>query len=63
MAYKIEFERERCMGCGACTQCDNWEMSDDGKVSPIKTELEEIGCNQDAAGVCPIDIITVTEVS
>ncbi len=41
MAYKIEFEKEKCMGCGACTQCDNWRMGEDGKVNPVKIEFKE----------------------
>jgi ferredoxin len=61
MKYEIKFDRENCMGCGACTSCNNWELKDDGKVTPIKTELEEIGCNQEAVDICPIDIIKIIE--
>ena len=63
MAYKIEFDVEGCRGCGACTFCDNWKMGDDGRAHPVKTELEEIGCNQDAADVCPAAIIKINELS
>ena len=59
MAYKIEFDKEKCIGCGACTQCDNWEIGDDRKAYPIKTELKEIGCNQDAADMCPVEAIKI----
>ena len=62
MGFKIEFDRKNCRGCGACTTCDNWKFGDDGKVSPIKTEFEEIGCNQDAADVCPAGIIRIKKV-
>lgn len=62
MKYKIEFDRENCRGCGACTTCENWKFDDDGKVSPIKTELEEIGCNQDVVDICPAGIISIKEI-
>ncbi len=60
--YKINFKREECLGCGACTSCDNWVLSDDGKASPIKSELEEVGCNETAAQVCPINIIKIEKI-
>jgi len=61
MAYIIEFKREECLGCGACTTCDNWELKDDGKAMPIKTELDEIACNKEAEEICPANIIKVVE--
>jgi len=39
--------------------CDNWQFADDGKVTPQKTELEEIGCNEQASEVCPAQIINI----
>lgn len=59
MSYKIEFNRDECLGCGACTMCDNWQFADDGKVDPVKTELEEAGCNSDASDICPANVIKV----
>ncbi len=61
MKYKIEFEKEDCRGCGACTQCENWKMGDDGKAYPVETELEEIGCNQNAEDICPVGIIKISK--
>ena len=60
---KIKQDREKCIGCGACVAVcpDNWEMEEDGKSSPKKTELEEVGCNKEAAGACPVSIIEVIE--
>ena len=60
MPYMIEFDKEKCLGCGACTQCDNWEMKD-GKAHPKKIELEGIGCNKEAEDICPADAIRVIE--
>ena len=61
--YKIEQDRDNCIGCGACVSAcpDNWELKDDGKAAPKKTELDDLGCNQKAADVCPVQIIKVTK--
>ena len=61
MTYKIEFDKSNCMGCGACTQCDNWKIGEDGKAYPLKTKLEEIGCNEAAVSICPVNIIKIIE--
>ena len=59
--YKIGFDVEACIGCGACTAvCDNWVMDDD-KAKPIRTELDEIDCNQDSVDSCPVDCIKIVE--
>jgi len=57
--FKIKFEREKCLGCGACTSCDNWEFAGDGKVSPVNVDLDELGCNDEASNICPINIIKI----
>ncbi len=62
MAYKIDFDSEECVGCGACTCCDNWVIESDGKAKPIKTDIEEIGCNKEAEDICPRRIIKIREV-
>ena len=59
MKYKIEFEKENCRGCGACTQCDNWQIGDDGLAFPLEKNLDEIGCNSLAAEICPVKIIKI----
>ena len=63
MPYKIEFDKEKCLGCGACTQCNNWKLGDDSKAHPKKTELDEIGCNKEAEEICPVDAIKVIKVA
>jgi ferredoxin len=61
MAYRIRFDKEKCLGCGACAaQCDNWGMKD-GKAYPKKTMLKEKGCNKTAAEVCPVEAIDIIE--
>jgi len=61
--YKITQDREKCIGCGSCVAIcgENWEMKEDNKSTPKKTELEEISCNQKAAEGCPVAIIKVDE--
>lgn len=60
---KIIHEREKCIGCGACVAIceDNWEMADDGKSSPKKTEISanEMECNKNAAEACPVQCIHI----
>jgi ferredoxin len=62
MPYKIEFYKEKCLGCGACTQCNNWELGKDRKASPKKTELDDVGCNREAEEICPVKAIKIIEV-
>lgn len=59
--YEIKVNKKECIGCGACTvQCDNFEL-EDGKAHPKKSEVTELGCNKDAADVCPVGAIKITE--
>lgn len=59
--YKVKVDKETCVGCGACTMCENFEMDNDGKARPIKSEVEELGCNKEAEDLCPVQAITVEE--
>jgi ferredoxin len=68
---KIIHEREKCIGCGSCTAlCPKFfEMADDGKAKLIEgqknaegndeLEVEEVGCAQEAADACPVQIIHI----
>ncbi len=62
MSYKIKQNKDLCVGCGGCvTVCaQNWKM-DGPKAEPINITVEDIGCNQKAADVCPVKCITITE--
>ena len=70
--FKIEIERPLCIGCESCVDTcpEFWEMSDDGfshlkestKVGDNEErEIENVGCNTDAAETCPAECIYVYE--
>ena len=63
MPFKISFNEEDCIGCGACCAVceENWELKE-GKAVPKKTNLDSKSCNEDAAESCPMDCIRVEEV-
>jgi len=69
---KIIHEIEKCIGCGSCAAvCPaNWELGEDGKAhtlgakkNPVngneELEIKQIGCNQDAADICPVQCIKI----
>jgi ferredoxin len=74
---KILHVRKDCIGCGACAAINPefWEMDDEGlshlkgstKTSEgneerIITTLEDKASNQEAADVCPVQIISVNDI-
>lgn len=63
--YEIWQERAKCIGCGACvaTCPENWVMAKDGKSKPKKKVISqsELGCNKQAANICPVSIIRIKE--
>ena len=61
MAYKINFDEEKCVGCGQCVDIcpvQVWELAD-GKSSPVRAE-ECLGC-ESCSGVCEQDAISIEE--
>ena len=63
--YKVSVDEEACIGCGACTSvCNNFELiekNDSYKAKAKKTEVSELGCNQEAKDVCPVNAIKIEE--
>jgi ferredoxin len=61
MAFIIKVDEEACIGCGACAaMCENFQVSG-GKSHPIKPEVEELGCEKEAAESCPVGAIKIEE--
>ena len=66
MVFMIEILKDKCIGCGACASVcsDNWDIVEESqgyKAVPKKTKVDEIGCNNEAADVCPVDAIVIKE--
>ncbi len=64
--YKITVDQAVCIGCGACTATceETFEMVDkpEGQKSHAKKpDADSIGCAKDAAEVCPVSCIHITE--
>ncbi|MBU2564156.1 ferredoxin [Patescibacteria group bacterium] len=65
---KIIQQKDKCIGCGTCVAVcpDFWEMGQDGKATLKGSkenvlEVQDPGCNKEAASSCPVQIITVEE--
>jgi ferredoxin len=74
--YKIEFDREACIGALACSAAaqDEWLPSKDGKVDlkdsvfnektkrwELIVEESKLERHKEAAELCPVKVIVVTE--
>jgi len=55
----VEVDKDACIGCGSCVAAapDIFEMDDNGKAEVIKDEATDEA--EEAAGICPVDAITV----
>ena len=59
--FKINFNKETCIGCNACASvCDNWVIDDD-KVKPKKIMIseKELKSNKEAEDICPVNAIKI----
>ena len=61
MAYTVELDSWKCIGCLQCTRCYNFEAGPQGKAYHIETEVEVLGCIEDVAQSCPVDAISINE--
>ena len=61
MAFSVEVDPGKCIGCLACTRCDNLVCGNDFKAQAVLSDVEEIGCNQEAAAICPVGAILVSD--
>lgn len=69
---KIILERAKCIGCGSCEAlCPQyWKLGGEGKAELLNSkkregsedwelELEDVGCNREAAETCPVQCIRI----
>lgn len=76
MKYRVEFDRENCIGAGACVaaNADWWSIDQDGKANlknatfdaakkmwVLEISEAELQKQLDAAGVCPVTVIHVID--
>ena len=56
---KIQFESERCFGCGACWSVapENFTFGDDGRTVMISNEANEAAI--EASEICPVSAILI----
>ena len=60
MTHKIIVDKNKCVGCGACTaMCPNSFEMKNGKAFAIKSEVEKLTCEEEAKDSCPIDAISI----
>lgn len=67
---KIEVDQNKCIGCGACVSLTNneiFDFNDDGLVSAIENNFDELNEEKkeevkDAIEGCPTDAIKIEEV-
>ena len=61
--YKLEVDKSQCTACAACTATcpDKFELDDEGKAQPKTAEVNDLGCAMDAAQVCPVQCIHITD--
>lgn len=72
--YRVEFDRENCIGAGACvaTNPEWWSIDEDGKATLKSASFDEakkiwfieideadLQKHMDAAGVCPVTVIHI----
>ena len=61
MAFRVEVDIGACIGCVACTRCENFEMKAGGKACAVKSEVDDLTCSQEVAESCPVGAIKITE--
>lgn len=63
MVWRIEADRQACLGTGMCAGSapDYFELDQTGKVRVIKDDIDPDEAVTDAASLCPVEAIRVRE--
>jgi ferredoxin len=59
--FQIALNSGKCIGCLACTRCQNFVCGSDFKAQAVRSEVDEIGCNNEAAAICPVGAIIISD--
>ena len=61
MTHKITLDKEKCIGCGACSATcpESFEMKD-AKANVKTPEIKKITCQKDAVMGCPVTAISIS---
>lgn len=73
---KIIYKRDGCIGCGTCAAVcpEFWEMNEkdfkadlkggikNKKTGNYELEIGRVGCSQEAADGCPVDVIKIKKI-
>ncbi|MDD4607477.1 MAG: ferredoxin [Patescibacteria group bacterium] len=64
MSFKIEIDKEKCIGCGSCAAIcpENFEIASDGKAQVKKSDIKELGCSKQAEEMCPVQAIKIKHI-
>lgn len=60
MTFRVEVDQAKCIGCLACTRCDNFVCGSDFKAQAVRSEVDEIDCNYETAAICPVGVIFIS---
>lgn len=61
--YRVQLDRGKCIGCLACTRCEDFTCGRDFKAVAFQAKVNDIGCNRKAADLCPVGAILVLPVT
>ena len=60
MTFQVELDSARCIGCLVCTRCHNFVCGSDFKAQAVRSRVDEIGYNYEAAAICPVGAIYIS---
>ena len=60
MTFRVEVDRDRCIGCLACTRYENFICGNDFKARVVRPYVGDVGCNQQAVEICPVNAIFIS---
>jgi len=61
MAHKISLDKDKCIGCGACSAtCPKSFKMSGVKAVVKKSSVDELTCEKDAMSGCPVEAISVS---